>query len=238
MNDLREDLDRALRKVIPGEPPVAGAIRHGKAIRLRRRAAVLASAVAVVAVAAGYPVLARHDGAAAPTPVQHRATHHDPVVTAFPVGTMGPGGMVSRGGVIAGGRIGARAWQAEMTLPSGEPCFIATISGGGSPAETVADSYTMPPPLGGEPGVIVTFVSGTTQTALGRVSGDVAYFIVTFTDGQQLKLIPVTWHGTRYIAWVAPLAMTVSTAVAYLGGPYSTGGQQSKVTPTAVPGQW
>ncbi|HEY7264445.1 MAG TPA: hypothetical protein VH589_23545 [Trebonia sp.] len=243
MNDLAEDLDRALRDVVPGEPPVAEAIRRGKVIRVRRRGVVLASVVAVVAAATASPVLARYAAAPASEPAQHRHTpapHHDPVVLAAPGprATMGPGGMVTPDGVIAAGSIGARTWQAEMKIESGKPCFTATISGGGSAAATAADTCRALPPLGGEPAVIATFDSPATETALGQVSGDVAYFIVTFTDGQQLKLIPVTWHGTRYIAWVAPQAMTVSTVDAYLGGPYSTSGQHARVTPTVLPGQW
>ena len=39
---------------------------------------------------------------------------------------------------------------------------------------------------------------------LGAVAPDVAYFVLAFTDGQQLKLIPVTVRGHRYVAWVAP----------------------------------
>jgi len=237
MNDLREDLDRALRDVVPGEPPVAGAIRRGKVIRVRRRGLVLASVVAAVAAVAAYPALARHAAAPAPPPAQHLpAPHHDPVVIAFPVGKMGPGGMVAQDGVIGGGRIGASTWQAAMTLAPGKPCFIATISGGGFPAETVADTYTTPPPLGDRPAAIATFSDGTTQSALGRVGENVAYLIVTFRDGQQLKLIPVTWNGTRYVAWLAPQGMTVSTVVAHLGGPYFDSGQQARVTPTALPG--
>ena len=63
------------------------------------------------------------------------------------------------------------------------------------------------------------------------------YFIVTFTDGQQLKLIPVTAHGHRYIAWIAPLSMTVASVVAHLGGPYSDSGQTATAVPFDLPGQ-
>jgi hypothetical protein len=217
---------------------VAGAIRRGKVIRVRRRGLVLASVVAAVAAVAAYPALARHAAAPAPPPAQHLpAPHHDPVVFAAPGprATMGPGGMVTPDGVIATGSIGTSTWQAEMTLVSGKPCFIATITGGGFPAETVADTYTTPPPLGGRPAAIVTFDDAATETALGRVSGDVTFLIVTFRDGQQLKLIPVSWHGTRYIAWLAPQSMKVATVVAHLGGPYSDSGQTATVTPKALP---
>ena len=53
---------------------------------------------------------------------------------------------------------------------------------------------------------------GTTETTVGEATQDVTYFIVNFTDGQQLKLIPVTAGGHRYIAWIAPLSMTIQPA--------------------------
>jgi hypothetical protein len=72
---------------------------------------------------------------------------------------------------------------------------------------------------------------------IGEVAQDVAFFIVTFTDGQQLKLIPVTASGHRYIAWVAPLSMTVRSVVAHLGGPYSDSGQLATTVPFEMRGQ-
>ena len=54
---------------------------------------------------------------------------------------------------------------------------------------------------------------GAAETTVGEATQDVAYFIVNFTDGQQLKLIPVTVGGHRYIAWLAPLSMTVQYVV-------------------------
>jgi hypothetical protein len=59
----------------------------------------------------------------------------------------------------------------------------------------------------------------------------VTYFIVTFTDGQQLKLIPVTAGGHRYVAWMAPLSMTIDNVTAHLGGPYSDSGQTASAIP-------
>jgi len=75
---------------------------------------------------------------------------------------------------------------------------------------------------------------GTTQqVALGGVAADVDYFVLTFADGQQLKLIPVSWHGHRYVAWIAPADMTIAGLTAHLGGPNVDNGQLT----TAVPFQ-
>jgi hypothetical protein len=78
---------------------------------------------------------------------------------------------------------------------------------------------------------------GTTETTVGEATQDVAYFIVNFTDGQQLKLLPVTVGGHRYIAWMAPLSMAIQYVVAHLGGPYVDDGQIAVATPFEQPGQ-
>ena len=87
MNDLREDLDRALRTVTFSEAPVERAKRAGRRIRTRRRVALLAGALAVAAVAAGYPALTRsqrraagpgdreQDTSAAPAPRRRPGRH-------------------------------------------------------------------------------------------------------------------------------------------------------------------
>jgi hypothetical protein len=69
------------------------------------------------------------------------------------------------------------------------------------------------------------------QVMLGAVAPDVAYFDLAFTDGQHLKLIPVTLRGQRYVAWVVPAWLTIDTLTAHLGGSNIDNGQ----TLTAVP---
>ena len=237
MSELREELDRALRTVIPGPPPVREAIRRGRAMRFRRRAAVLASAVAVVAVAVGYPALTRNAAAPhAPQPAQD-APHHDPVVTDGPVGTQhGAQGMVSSNGVIAEGRIGASRWQA--TFASGL-CFTTTVSPGapqGTGSALRGSCGGLPSP-GADPADFRTFSDGTNEATLGSAAHDVTYFVLTFTDGQQLKLIPVTWHGTRYVAWAASASMTIVSITAHLGSPVSDSGQQAITIPLSLAGR-
>jgi hypothetical protein len=235
MSELREDLDRALRTVTAGPAPVEEAIRRGKTIRFRRRAALLASAVAVVAVAAGYPALTRSAAAPppAPQPPQH-APHHDPVVTDGPAGTQhGSQGMVSSNGVVAEGYIGASRWQATFN----GSCFKTTVSPGspqGTGSALGGSCGGMPSP-GADPADFQTFGDGTIEGVLGSAAQDVTYFVLTFTDGQQLKLIPVTWQGTRYVAWVAPASMTIASIAAHLGSPVFDSGVQATAVPFGAP---
>jgi hypothetical protein len=243
VSELREDLDRALRVVPVGAAPVEAAKRQGRRLRARRRLTVLAGAVAVIAVAAGYPALTR-TAAAPPSPAAGPAAH-DPVLTAGPgsTTTQGPDGLASRGGVIAAGTIGGDRWQATVTPPgtaaAGCPSFSVDFARGGSlgtycpdPALTLSGTNAATP---------VAFSGstsdGTDYAIYGQVSGQVAYLVVTFTDGQQLKLVPVSARGIRYFTWAAPESMTVASVVAYLGGPYDTNGQTETAVPFDRPGQ-
>jgi hypothetical protein len=253
VNELREDLDRALRAVTFGAPPVEQAKRAGRRIRARRRAALLAGALAVAAIAAGYPALAR-SAAAPPAPASGHApapsqpAGHDPVITAGPgsSATEAPGGLASKDGVVAAGTLGGVLWQVTVDGPNAanpvpaDPCYGVALS---SAAVIGASCMDLPTALSGDaasnghPAAFTGAANSTTVAIIGEVAPDVTYLIVTFTDGQQLKLTPVTAHGYRYVAWVAPLSMTIHDVVAHLGGPYSDSGQAATAVPFDLPGQ-
>ena len=246
MSDLREDLDRALRTVPVGDAPVDRAKRDGRKIRTRRRVALLAGALAVAAIAAGYPALDR-SGASPPTPLTgHPAPTPSPgqsdmVVNAYPPPktTQSSGGLASKTGEIAAGSVGAMKWRITVVPPGQknpvptDSCYTITIVTG----NIQGPCYDLPASLGGGLGehkpAAFTELSdnGATWTTVGEAASDVTYFIVTFADGQQLKLLPVTVAGHRYIAWMAPVSMAIDSVVAHLGGPYSDSG----LTATAVP---
>jgi hypothetical protein len=248
VNELREDLDRALRAVTFGEAPLERAKRDGRRIRARRRVALVAGVLAVAAAAAGYPALAR-TSAAPPAPVTgHKApASHDPVLTSGPGGntTQGPGGLASDSGVIAGGTMGRVAWRVTVDGPGAanpvpaDPCF--TVATG--PADDLGPGCTDlgAVPAGalnsGDPATFSGVSDTATEATIGEATADVTYLVVSFTDGQQLKLIPVTAHGHRYVAWLAPLSMTVVSVVAHLGGPYSDSGQTATAVPFEQSGQ-
>lgn len=248
MSDLKEDLDRALRTVTFSEAPVEAAKRGGRRIRARRRLSVLAGALAVAAVAAGYPALTR-TAAAPPAPAiggspTPKATH-DPVVTAYPAphATQAPGGLTSTNGQVGAGTIGKQKWQASIQAAGtahAEYCFIFTPSpagDSGQQCDPVPDLKSADP-SGTAPAVFDGIGGGTTSDLMiGEAAADVTYFIVTFKDAQQLKLIPVSAGGHRYFAWAAPASMMIESVDAYLGGPYSTSGVIATAVPFAQPGQ-
>ena len=256
MTELRDDLDRALRAVPAGEAPVQRAMRDGRRLRNRRRLAVLAGVLAIAAAVAASPSLARGNAGpawpavnrtATPGPSRTATPHGDPVVTDQPPA---PG---AAPGTIAQGTVGGVKWTVVLsasapdsrgrtytcytaytaltaTGPGRQPAAQLTHDCGGPGADLV--SYSGSDPAGFTGGICSAGSGGTSQEVmLGAVAPDVTYFVLTFTDGQQLKLIPVTSHGHRYIGWVAPAAMTVASLTAHLGGPNADNGQ----TVTAVP---
>jgi hypothetical protein len=248
VTDLREDLDRALRTVPVGEPPVERAKRDGRRIRTRRRLSVVAGALAVAAIAAGYPALT-NTAAAPPVPATGGSptpsATRDPVITAGPGGatTNAPTGLASKTGSIAAGKVGTMAWRVTADPhtagnPGSTYCYTVNPAPAGvNPSQC----GSLPNPQPGElsPRSPVSFTgmgAGGMGLTVGEAASTVTYVIVTFTDTQQLKLIPVTVHGHRYIAWVAPLSMTIESVDAHLGGPYNDSGQLASTIPFDLPG--
>ncbi len=246
MSDLKEDLDRALRTVTFGPAPVERAKRDGRRLRTRRRLSVVAGAVVVAAVAAGYPALTR-TAAAPPAPATSGSPKpsatRDPTVTAFPAphATQAPGGLASKDGQVSGGTVGKAKWQVKVQEPdrsSAATCYSVAISSSASFALSCeAPTASLGSGLNGSPAAFAGEAGGSLEAIIGAAAPDVAYFTVTFTDGQQLKLIPVTVHGTRYFAWVAPLSMTVKSLEAHLGSAYAANGQIVTAVPFEPPGQ-
>ncbi|HEY6494712.1 MAG TPA: hypothetical protein VIZ43_15670 [Trebonia sp.] len=252
MNDLREDLDRAVRAVPIGQAPVDAARRDGRRIRTRRRLTAVAGVLVVAAVAAGYPALAGSGASGAPAPLTGHAkpapkpsAGHDMTVTAHPPGQTAeaPGGLTDPTGQIAAGAVGDMTWEISVVPPGkknpvpSDPCYVVTLSFGDPGITGTCNDIPAALGHGLGPSQPATFTEllgdGTTATTVGETTQDVAFFIVAFADGQQLKLIPVTAGGQRYIAWVAPASMAVDGITAHLGGPY----EDSGLTSTAVPFQ-
>ena len=254
MNDLREDLDRALRTVTFSEAPIERAKQAGRRIRTRRRVTLLAGVLAVAAVAAGYPALSRNSAAPpAPatgtkTPAPHRAPYGgDPLLTDGPPGgtTQAPGGLATSSGVIASGAMGGVPWQVTVHGPGGtnpvpaDPCFTVSITSVGDLGASCSDFPTLKAGVlnSGTPVMFTGEGDAVTEATIGEAASVVTYVIVDFTDGQQLKLIPVTVGGHRYIAWMAPLSMAIQHVVAHLGGPYEDSGVIAVAVPFEQPGQ-
>jgi hypothetical protein len=254
VSDLREDLDRALRTVPVGDAPVDRAKRDGRKIRTRRRVALLVGVLGVVAVAAGYPALTGSSAAGGSPPViasgkPTPSTGHDMKVTSGPPGhtTEAPDGLTDTTGDVAAGSVGDMKWRVTVIPPGpknpvpADPCYTVAVNLGAGPLQGACFDLPNILPGGftsnGQPAAFDWSTDGTNVTTVAEAAQNVAFFIVTFHDGQQLKLIPVTVHGHRYFAWVAPLSMTIDSVVAHLGGAYSDSGQTATAVPFDQPGQ-
>ena len=105
--DLHEQLEVAFGAITPRPALVDGATRRGRAIRVRRRVAVVAGAAAVVAI-----------GALAVPSLLHRSAAAGPVA---PVGgntvTVQAPGPHSAPGLIASGTIDGPRWQLTAAKP-------------------------------------------------------------------------------------------------------------------------
>jgi hypothetical protein len=242
VNGLHEDLDRALRGVTVGEAPVERAKRHGRRLRAGRRVAVAAGALGVAAVAAVTPALVRGSASAPSVPVLGGSApaSHDPVVTDGPPAgtTQAAGGLAAaRNGEIARGKVGGTSWSVTFdanNTATTAPCYTATVGAQIMLPDCQGEVLQL---SGGDPGDFNGAGIGSTETTVGVAAANVTYFVLTFTDGQQLKLIPVTVGGHRYVAWAAPQSMTIVSLVAHLGGPYTDSGQTESAVPFQPAGQ-
>jgi hypothetical protein len=210
---------------------------------------LLAGALAVAAVAAGYPALT--GSAAAPAPATGPGPAPSPgqggmAVSAYPApgATQAPGGLASKTGEIAAGTVGDMKWTVSIVPPGpknpvpADSCYVISVNVGSAITGSCHDILApISHGLGAsQPAAFMALSDNANATVVGEASADVTYLIVTFTDGRQLKLIPVTASGHRYVAWMAPLSMTVASVTAHLGGPYSDSGQTATAIPFQHPG--
>jgi hypothetical protein len=105
VSDLHENLSTAFAAVEPGAAPVEAAMLAGKKIRNRRRAGLLAGAVAVVVAAVvGVPALAHQQALPSPATSNVRVT-------------VNPPGPHSPPGLIASGMVGNQRWDVVVQSP-------------------------------------------------------------------------------------------------------------------------
>lgn len=254
MNELREDLDRALRTLTVNEAPVERTRLMGHRIRTRRRVTLVAVALAVVAVAAGYPALARNSAAPgtpsvgrSAKPAPHKPHGADPVVMAGPGpnAKMAADGMASANGEVASGAVGGESWRVTVHGPGsaspvpGDSCYLVEPGTFGDFAGSCQDiPATMANRLGAnDPAAFTGSSDPVSDVVVGEAAPQVTFLIVNFSDGQSLKLIPVTVGGHRYVAWIAPVSMTITSVVAHIGGPYFDSGVTATQAPFYPPGQ-
>jgi hypothetical protein len=218
VSDLHEDLNTALAAVEPGAAPVEAAMLTGRKIRNRRRAGLLAGAVAAIVVAVvAVPALTRQQALPAP------ATGHIRV-------TVNPPGPHSPAGLIASGLLGSEPWSVTVQSPSSDNCafegngmsIIACSGDQGQPTAAAPISFEGEGSDGSPVPDNITF---------GEVWKDVVSARVELSDGTILTLHPAEVDGSRFVAFASPTSVLVDSVTAY-----SSGGAIATAIPFEPPG--
>jgi hypothetical protein len=212
--DLHERLTTAFEAISPRPAPVDDAIRDGRTIRVRRRAAraavVAGAGLVAAAVAVGVPSLLRSSAIRAPASPSSAYS-----VT---VRTPGPG---AQPGEIASGTINGQPWWVLADRPgidgagAGQQNVIIAGSGVGAIGGTVLTVPMLSTAGSLGPVSFVATDTGAAQIQVGVVQPDVSYVTVRLADGRVLILHPVTVYGTRAVAFASPMDAPITDVVAY-----------------------
>jgi hypothetical protein len=219
--DLYERLDLAVGAITPREAPVDRAMRRGRGIWLRRRAAVAAGVAAVVAAGVAVPSL------------RHAATEHP---AASYSATVRPPGPHSPPGLIASGTVNGQRWQIVAGQPGtggaarGQQIFLA--SGPALDSGSVSTSVPTAPLKSKDPVVFLALSCGPTQVQFGELRPDVSSVKIRLGNGSTLTLHPATVWGVRMVAFAIPMGAPVVSATAY-----SAHGEIATAIPWNEPGQ-
>jgi hypothetical protein len=202
VSDLHEDLNTAFAAVEPGGAPVEAAMRTGRKIRNRRRAGLLAGAVAVgVAAVVGVPAFAHQEALPEPATGNIRVT-------------VNPPGPHSPAGLVASGLVGATPWSLSVTAPNSKNCAFTGADFGYSSCGGLLGQVSAADPItfngesseGSADPAFLTFG----QTWQGVVSAR-----VTLSDGATLILHPAEVDGMRFLAFATPAGVPIDSLTVY-----------------------
>jgi len=189
--DLHGQLEAAFEAITPRPAPVDGAVRRGRAIKVRRRVAVAAGAAAAVAIGV-FAVPSLLHQTASPAPVSPAK------VKPYTVTVQAPGPH-SAPGLIASGTIDGKRWQFTAAKPgTGTPEPGGQIFTTSGPAFGGASAFALPSALAVNSAHPVSFdigglvlTRGPVQVQYGAVRADVTYVAVRLGNGTVLILHPV-----------------------------------------------
>ncbi len=194
--ELRERLGGLLYGIEPSSAPVAGTMRRGKGIRMRRWISAAAGLAVIAAGAVVLPGLLHSHPAGPVAPLHYKVTVQPP----------GPG---AKAGLVAHGIIDGRPWQ------------VVVQGGPGNGCEVAPHVLTCGLRYGSQPGPgqvsVESASAGSTVFELGTVGANVTRVVVQLSNGTELDLRPTLIGGFRWIAFAAP-ALTIQRAASYAGG--------------------
>jgi hypothetical protein len=196
--ELRDRLGGLLHGIEPGLAPVAGTMRRGKGIRMRRWISAAAGLAVVTAGAVIVPGQLQH----------HPAT---PTVPPHYSVTVSPVSNDAKAGLIGQGTTDGHPWQAVLSAQNDGRGVMVTGFGwpGFGSYQSVADQFTA------SPAALTTVASGQTVLEFGTVRADVTNVVISLPDGEAISIRPVTWHGRRWVAIQLPERVPIVKAVLY-----------------------
>jgi hypothetical protein len=202
VSDLHEELNTALAAVEPGAAPVEAAMLTGRKIRNRRRAGLLAGAVAVVAAAVvGVPAFAHQEALPQPDAGHVRVT-------------VNPPGPHSPAGLIASGLVGATPWNLSVKSPNSKNCEFSGAGLGLFGCGGLLGQASAADPIGFN-GESAGNGANPVYVSFGEVWKGVVSARVALSDGTTLTLHPVEVDGSRFVAFATPAHLAVDSVTVY-----------------------
>lgn len=200
--EIHGRLDAALGTITPPGPPVAEVLRHGRTIRMRRRAVAAAGLAAVVGLGIALPGLVAHVGA---TP----SLTHSYTMTVNP-----PRSTPSK--LTFSGTINGKRWRIYLTWQRKAEPGVGHITqiGPDLPFSNVNDLSP-----DGQPASFQVVGGGSTPEAwTGQVRSDIKYLALNLPGGSSVDMAPVRWHGARWVAFRVPPRPWLRSVAAYSRG--------------------
>jgi hypothetical protein len=195
--ELRERLGGLLHGIEPGLPPVTGTMRRGRGIRMRRW---VTAAAGVAVLAAGAVVL----------PGLLRAHQASPMGQLHYKVTVNAIGKDAKPGLIGQGTTNGLRWSAVMSVYGAHG---VSLTGHGLPNFL---AYQNSVQFNGKPAALAA-TGGVKSTVLefGTVQADVTTVVISLPDGEVISLVPVSWHGRRWVAVLLPARVPIVRALLY-----------------------
>jgi hypothetical protein len=202
--DLYQRLDRTVEAITPRAAPVDGAMRRGRRIRLRRRAAIAAGVAMVVAAGIVAVPSLRHAASEGPAGARY---------------TVRPPGPHSPPGLIATGTINGKSWQLVAGRPGtdGASPGYQSVQVSGSLFGRERPPRITPATLRPDRTAPVSFTQDGLppfQVQFGAVGANVSHVAVRLGDGTVLTLHPARVYGVRAVAFAIPFGVEVTSATA------------------------
>jgi len=205
--ELRDSLSGLLDRVEPAPPPVGAVMRTGKAIRTRRRLAIVGGLAAIVAAAVLVPTLILQPR---PAPTTHQRNFK---VSIHQPRKNDPPNLIAYGS--------ADGWNWKATVVGGRRPYPTVEFSGIPNSANLGGQLTDPGPLTSNTGVFAP--EGTTggrgantvDEMVSRVSPGVTHITMTAANGTVLDLHPVHYRKMSLIALVLPHGLRILRADAY-----------------------